>query len=176
MNAIPRQQEGGWRPPGDQCEVAVLYDDSSARDRAISLCDRLASHFKGDLDFNFTWWSVRFLKDPEIAHLAEEASRQADLLLFSASEGLEPSAELKGWIEEWLAHRGDGEAALAVQVKKAKGETTPLESYLNAVARRGHLDYLPLIVPEAGHGPSSPQRLFLSNPLSAESSHWGINE
>src|SRR6267142_1820248 len=175
MNATQRHGDGGWLPRSDRCEVAVVYDDIFARDRAISLCDRLASHFKGDLDFKFTWWSVRFLKDPEIAHLAEEASSKADLLLFSSSAGVEPSPDLKGWIEGWLAHRGDQEGALAVQVNKVKGEVTPLESYLSTVARRGHLDYLPLthssttFLPQPARKPGGPQRgLNSDTPLSTQ--------
>src|SRR5688572_1395837 len=75
----------------ERCEVAIVYFDKPSRDRAIHLCDTLLERFKDDLDFEFTWWNVRYLTDPHIAHLASEAIANSDLIVFAAGENAELS-------------------------------------------------------------------------------------
>src|SRR5256885_3820941 len=170
MNAIQLRPTGARLDTPERCEVAVVYDDIASRVRAIHLSESLASRFHGDLDFNFTWWNVRFLKDPQISRLAENAAAQADLVLFSISQASEPAPVLKDWIRRWLAHRESDEGALAVlldQSTASKDQITPLEFYLRKVAEGGHMDFLPRMMPQA-----SPRTLSVSH----ENSHWGINE
>jgi len=170
MNAIQLRPTGIRLDAPERCEVAVVYDDIAARVRAMHVSENLASRFEGDLDFNFTWWNVRFLKDPQISRLAEDAAAEADLVLFSISQATEPAPALKAWIKRWLALRRSDEGALAVLLDQSiatKDQITPLESYLRTVAEGGHMDFLPRMTPQA------PARTVS---VSHQNSHWGINE
>lgn len=132
----------------EQCEMAIVYADETARERAIQLCGRLAARFRMDPKFEFSWWNVRYLKDPQIAELAAQVAARADLLLFSSSGG-EPQRELKNWIRSWLPRRR-GQGALVAWVNRSgKAKTTQLELYLEDVAEQGEMDFLPLIAPAA---------------------------
>ena len=190
MNAIQLDPAGARLDIPERCEVAVVYDDVASRVRAIRLSESLTSRFAGDLDFNFTWWNIRFLKDPQISVLAEEAAAEADLVLFSISQAGEPAPALKDWVKRWLACRKSNDGALAVlldQSVASKDQITPLESYLRKVAEGGRMDFLPELIPPLTAGIDSRQSLrdprterqsSGENPhsLSRENSHWGINE
>jgi len=187
MTATHLKPDGVWFEGTGRCEVAVVYDDTSSRDRAIRMCDNLVNRFKDDLDFAFTWWNVRFFENPEIEQLAEQAAAEADLIFFSSAGAAEPSLEVKKWIEGWLACRETQEGALAVWVDKStemQDRITPLEFYLRDVAERGHLDFLPLVYPAATISQDPIRRQVSQDvrrpenqlPNSPPISHWGINE
>ena len=133
----------------EQCRMAIVYDDESARERAMHLCDRLATQFRKDPQFDFSWWNIRYLKDPQVSELAAQVAARADLLLFSSSRA-EPPAELKKWIKAWLPRRrGHGGALVTWVNRSAQAVATQLELYLKDVAQEGEMDYLPLIDPAA---------------------------
>lgn len=142
-------KETDLHPRDEQCEMAILYDDDSARDRAMHLCKRLDLQFRKDPQFDFSWWNIRYLKDPQVAELAAQVAARADLLLFSTTRG-KPPAELKKWIGEWLPRRRGHGGALVTWVNRSSEATaTQLELFLKDVARKGEMDYLPLIDPAA---------------------------
>jgi hypothetical protein len=130
----------------EQCEMAVFYDDDFARDRAMQLCGRLSDRFHEDPPFDFSWWRIRHLKDPAVAQLAAQVAARADLVFVSSSRA-EPSLELKKWVENWLPHRRGHDGALVTWVNRSSsGQTeTQLELYLRGVAKKGQLDFLPLM-------------------------------
>ena len=130
----------------EQCEMAVFYDDDVARDRAMQLCGRLSDRFHEDLPFDFSWWRIRHLKDPAVAQLASQVAARADLVFVSSSRA-EPSIELKKWVEDWLPHRRGHDGALVTWVNRSsRGRIeTQLELYLRDVAKKGQLDFLPLM-------------------------------
>ena len=137
----------GSSEPLDQCEMAIFYDDDFARERAMHLCDRLTDRFHQDPAFDFSWWRIRHLKDPNVAQLAAQVAARADLLFVSSSRG-EPPVELKEWFKDWLPQRQGRDGALVTWVNpaaKGKKKETQLELYLRSVAKEGQLDFLPLM-------------------------------
>ena len=56
------------------CRVAMFYDDTAARDRAVTLSHHLVDHFWHELDFAFSWWRFRYLADPVVAETASVAA------------------------------------------------------------------------------------------------------
>jgi hypothetical protein len=133
----------------EACEMAIVYDDGSARERAMYLCDRLATQFHKDPQFEFSWWNIRYLNDPQVAELAARVAARADLLLFSSSRG-EPPTELKRWVKAWLPRRrGHGGALVTWVNRSAETVATQLELYLKGVAQEGEMDYVPLVDPAA---------------------------
>lgn len=134
-------------PLGEQraCAVAVIYEDSAARNEAIQLCARLMRAFEQELEFDFTWWRFKFLLDPEIAQLAAAAAAGADLILVAVHRAESFPLEVESWFERWPAQRKLSEGAL-VLIHSAGGnesQTGLSDAYLRLVAQRARLDYLP---------------------------------
>lgn len=121
-----------------KCRVAVLYEDTPARERAVWLGHHLALQLTGDLEFEFSWWRFRYLGDPQIADAAAEAASDADILIFSARADSEVPEELREFIDLWLHHRGDGAPVLVPLVEPATAEAiaaSPLARLLQDTAR-----------------------------------------
>jgi hypothetical protein len=146
-----------------------VYFDKPSRDRAIHLCDTLLERFKDDLDFEFTWWNVRYLTEPHVAHLASEAIVNSDLIVFAAGENAELSPQVKRRLERWMRQRQGREGALAVYLEAPSTAENPLDAYARGVAARAHLDYVAPTVAETRHHSTFDQFKF-------PTSHWGINE
>jgi hypothetical protein len=139
---------------GDRAEVCtatVVYDDAIACDLAIELCQRLARKFSGDLEFEFTWWGLKYLSDPEIASQAAQVAMKADLIIFSIHKLEALPLEIETWFERWIRQRAPGGGALVVlRQPKAERSWIPLEqSYFEALAQRASLDYVQLSLPGA---------------------------
>jgi len=89
------------------CRVAMFYDDTAARDRAVTLSHHLADHFWQELDFSFSWWRFRYLEDPGIAETACAAAASADILVFSVVAASLPEAHVLRWLNSWVPHRNE---------------------------------------------------------------------
>lgn len=130
--------------------VAVVYEDTLTRDRALSVCDELVRQFWAEVDFEITWWREGYLADSNIAMAAASSAINADLIVFSAHAEGELSAGLKTWIETWLDKRGDREGVLIGLIGTPQDAITGIDlkhRYLTQIAERGKLDYLSSILP-----------------------------
>jgi len=133
-----------WRKP-EVCSVVVLYEDVATRDAAVELCDTLTARFGAELEFEFTWWGFRYLAEEEIAKQAASAALAADLILVSVRKPEDLPLEVKAWFERWLSDREPAEGALVVlQTEKETPQQPGRDPYLQLVALRAKLDYLPL--------------------------------
>ena len=168
--------------------MVVLYEDVATRDAAVELCDTLTAKFGADLEFEFTWWGFRYLADDEIAKQAAGAALAADLILVSVRQAEDLPLEVKAWFERWLSDRQPAEGALVVL------ESSPAEvrgyamrdPYLQLVALRARMDYLPLREGQLTQGTNgfSPDGFSLpripeTNGNPRQEDHytgWGINE
>jgi hypothetical protein len=133
------------------CTATVVYDDATACDLAIRLCQRLARKFAGDLEFEFTWWRLKYLSDSEIAAQAAQVAMKADLIIFSIHKVDTLPLELETWFECWIKGRSRCGGALVVlrQPKEERNWTPPEQSYFESLAQRASLDYLQLSTPGA---------------------------
>jgi hypothetical protein len=158
------------------CVSAILYDEPRSRDLALALCDQLQARFWRDLDFEFTWWNLRFLADPHIAWSAAQAVSAADVIVFSLQDQVGLAGDIKGWIETWLPDRHGRTGALAT-LTLAPAEVlkhSPASvSFLESVAQRAGMDFLPLAASAAIAKPALRWPVF--PPIPAPS-NWGINE
>src|SRR5262249_2143287 len=127
----------------EQCRVAVIYEDEHSKNLALNLCNQLHTQFWDDLGFQFSWWHFRFLDDPRLAAFALEEASMADVLLFAVQPVGDIPRLVKGWIDQWLEKRRRSTGALAT-LASAVGPATMRGSYLERIARRAGLDYLPL--------------------------------
>jgi len=176
---------------GEALAVAVVYEDSATRDRAMSLCDHLVHKLWEDIDFEFSWWKCDYLCDAGIAADAAVAAGRADMIIFSGDADRELSPAVKTWTETWAARRENREGALVALVGMGNGPVQGAGTshiYLRDVAQRAEMDYLtnlsdPLSEPVNGlvHGMTqraAPVSSVLDRFLLRVSpaSHWGINE
>jgi hypothetical protein len=179
----------------DQCGVTVIYEDTAARQRALSLAHHLIRAFWADIDFQFSWWRFRFLEDPAFVEAATHAAAKADVILFSTSSSHIPPETIRNWIELWVPLRTNGEGVLLVLTAHsddAQIAASPIYSFLQSVAHRANMDCLPSLTPDpwVTETPAIQQiqnrahesSRILDNILRQKShgppfpSHWGINE
>jgi hypothetical protein len=164
----------------------VLYEEVPSRDLALRVCDRLSQNFADDLDFEFTWWGLRYLGDAQVSIEASRFAMEADLIIVAVSRTAMLSMELLSWFERSLLGRRSPGGALAVfQTSPDDGSLPWQHPYLLSLAQRSHLDYLPLSISqltlEPGENP--PNEIILPHltraPLPNHPHHstgWGINE
>ena len=96
----------------ERCHVAVLYEDTEARERAVVLSHHLVEGFWQELDFSFSWWRFRYLEDGALAEEAAQSALMADVLVFSALAAGQPPPEVRDWIELWAPQRTAGPGVL----------------------------------------------------------------
>jgi hypothetical protein len=134
------------RPQTDMhCAIAVIYDDTATRERALWLCHHLVREFWAEIDFQFSWWRFRYLNDPEIARAAAQAAIKADVLIFSAREAEDLPGEVRDWVDAWLPHKRGRPSVLLGMVGDqgaSPGALSPLGTCLHEIAQRGGMDYL----------------------------------
>ncbi len=179
----------------DKCKVAVLYANTAARERGISLCHHLVHEFWAQIDFEFSWWRFRYLADADLAQAASRAAADADMVSVSglASESL--PGHVQDWLDRWLPVGKAHDAVVIVLADTAnpvKLSASPLVAQVAEAAHRVNLDCL--LPPGAPGGVSGPDPLGLMHdrathvtevldeilhhisPPPTQPSHWGLNE
>jgi hypothetical protein len=130
---------------GYEFKIAVVYQDALAQSWAIQMCRPVRQKF-GVENVQNTWHSVHSLSDPEVLLEAANAALAADVIVIAVHAADEMPPELCAWIDVWLPRRRARVGALAALIGVA-GEPAPpavrTQEYLQAVARRGSLDFLP---------------------------------
>jgi hypothetical protein len=125
--------------------VAGVYQDSVTRGWAFESYLQTAPRVDKDHIRN-TWYDVNSLSDPQILLEAVHTTRVADVIVISVHAADDLPLNLYAWIAAWLPRRLSRAGALAAMV----GVAEPLDSpslrtlkYLQAVARRAQLDFIP---------------------------------
>ena len=121
--------------------IAVVYEDSKTRARAVQFCDLLVERFWSLYSFDLSWWSFDDLMQDHVAHDAAAKAAAADLLLFSTHANSSMPANLEEWNEGWLALRNRREGWLLGLVDGGQGAGAR-HKYLRQAAHRGGMDYL----------------------------------
>jgi hypothetical protein len=175
----------------EPCSVVVLYEDAFTRDQALALCARLRQQWGGEVDFDFSFWKLAFLRDALMAKAAGYAAVRADLLIFSAQYQGEWPADVKQWLETWLAARAARTGALIPLIQGAAGweqTVSSKQTFLCELARRAKMDCLvqdlaPLVGPDAVSFDTLLQSslqspAFPPGPPASDTAYfqWGINE
>ena len=171
--------------------VVVAYEDTATRDRAIGVCDGIFAQLGPETDCEISWWRFSYLCDPTLAAQAADAAAQAGLILFSTHAGAGLPPHVRDWIELWVSRKSTQPSALAAligMVGDAQQGLTPIHYYLQSVASRARMDFMPhaaipLSVGQYGGGEIAPKND--ASPAQAgdgfyepehPTSHWGLNE
>ena len=181
--------------PPNRCLVTVLYEDTRARDRAISLSHRLVRDFWHEIDFGFSWWRFRYLDDATISGAALGAAVDADIIVFSYDASHELPVGVVDWLDRWTNTRSPAAGIIVPLVDP--GAATELQSSsglvcLQDAARRVGMDCLtpgqmrypfsPLGSVEYIHDRANQTTRVLDDILKnmghapTPPTHWGINE
>ncbi len=127
-------------------KITLVYDNFTSYSRAAPLCER-AAHLLGEQALSIASWRICKLDHPDVLPEAVQAATEADVILVSLASGADLPIPLCVWIDAWLPRRCQRLGTLAALI----GETEALclhpsraEAYLQAVARRGDLDFLPM--------------------------------
>ncbi len=152
---MTRANENGARAETKAAwSVVVVYEDPTARERAVSFCDQLVARFWAAFEFEVSWWSFALLGQTAAAKEATGTAARADLIVVSTgSEGDFP-APIKDWIEAWLRARGDREGLLAGLIEPSanpSGWEGQKHNYLRNAAHRGAMDYLTQVPQDIAH-------------------------
>ena len=128
-----------------KCSVIVVYADTAARERALSLCHHLVQQFWTEIDFEFCWWRFRYLEDPDLARAAAQAAAAADMVIVSACASEDLPAHVKGWFSLWPPEVSGREAVLVVLADthdKKELSVSPFVAFAEQAARQARLDCL----------------------------------
>lgn len=179
-----------WEPkyPFD---LAVVYEDTATRNRAMQLYDHLAQQLLDEYDFQCSWWKLDHLDNPGLCDQAADAAAEANMVIVSLRGDQGPSTVFEQWLHGWLSRRGDQKSALVVLLGE-KGErgsqTRHLQSQLQQAARQARMDFfVHAYDPPAPGVPGSPElrvhRAETVTPVleeipeqAAYLPRWGINE
>ena len=177
------------------CRVAVFYDETAARERAVGLANHLVRHFWEVLDLSFSWWRLRYLGEPAIAETAALAAQFSDVLVFSVDAASHPDAATLVWMDRWVPQRGKDAGAIVPLLHPATPDAiseSPWMVQIEAIARESGLECLlppalkgsPLFaenfrrVQRQVHHVGGIMDAILHRPTGggAPPSHWGLNE
>jgi hypothetical protein len=182
MNGTTLVQESLSLEGANPCQLLVLYEDASAHDAAMEVCERLLAHFGADLAFAFSFWTFKDLATPASAHWAAEAVSRADVILL-ALEGRDPAPEAVNWLDACARARTKMNGALAVIVTGPRNPGLVIEVFLSRmrfIAHRLRMDFLPLVPAAPNPGREArpePFPMALSHAREESGgSHWGLNE
>jgi hypothetical protein len=145
QNVFLDESETALDGSGYEFKIAVVYQDTLAQSWAIQMCRPVRQKFGGENVQN-TWHSVCSLSDPEILVEAAHAALAADVIVVAVHAADELPPELCAWIDVWLPRRLARVGALAALIgvpAEPAPEVSRTQEYLQAVARRGLLDFLP---------------------------------
>jgi hypothetical protein len=126
-------------------KVAVLYENTEAREAAVAFCDRLVERFWAQVGFDIGWWSFELLAEPGAAGEAAEKAADANLVVFASQFETGLPWSLRAWNETWLARRGEREGTLvelAISAAVPNRDSAAKPAYLRQLAHRGGMDYL----------------------------------
>jgi hypothetical protein len=148
--------------------VAGVYQDSVTRGWAVQAYLPPIPRVEKD-QIRKKWYDVHSLSEPEILLEAVHTALAADVIVVSVYAADDLPLNLYAWITAWLPRRLSRAGALAAMV----GVAEPLDSpslrtlkYLQAVARRAQLDFIPQPRVRAAHSTLASHRA--AEPAAAE--------
>jgi hypothetical protein len=137
----------------------LAYENANTAKRAKEMWDRLMRALKDHYGLKLRLWKFDVLRIPEVRDAAATDVARANITL-TATRGAEKlPAEVKAWIELWLAQKHkaqDNKRALALLFDappdKLGASALAQFAYLQRVARKGSMDFFVSTFGSAGGG------------------------
>jgi hypothetical protein len=125
--------------------VATFYRDTRTRKWAEGVCG-LVTQLTGSEWIRTRSWMLGNLTQPQVFPCAVQAAATADIIIVSVYATDQLLLDFYSWINEWLPQRRQAPGTLVALIGAPDHldfAAPPIEEYLQAVARKGHLDFLP---------------------------------
>ncbi len=125
--------------------VATVYQDPLTRHWARELWDRVGQ-LVGQGGICHQSWKIGDLTDAQAYTGAVQAATEADVLVVSVRDAGELPINLCVWIDAWMPRRAGRAGALVALIgvcPQPNVQSGRVHAYLEAVARRVGLDFLP---------------------------------
>jgi hypothetical protein len=126
--------------------IVGVYQDPVTQSWGVSIC-RPATQLTGEDHVRNTWYDMHSLDNIETLLEAVRAALAADVIVISVYAGEELPLGLYVWIDAWLPRRTLRDGALIALIGADEPQDLPSDctrGYLQAVARKAHLDFIPL--------------------------------
>jgi hypothetical protein len=170
-------------------DVVIAYQDLETGKSAKNTYDFLVEHLGHECEFSSQMWKFDVLAIPKLREIAAKDGAAADIIIISCHGGELP-AEVKAWIELWLAEETKPIALVALFGPGEVEGTEAIRSYLAGVAKRGRMEFFAQPDEWPGSKPSETSFLIrretgqdralsmLAGAMNRETSfpRWGINE
>jgi hypothetical protein len=122
--------------------VVIAYEDFETGKHAKKTYDFLTEHLSSECVFTSQMWKFDVLGIPKLREIAARDAAAADIVVISCHGSTDLPAEVKAWIELWLAERTQPIALVALFDGAAITPAThAVRDYLNKVAIRGHMEF-----------------------------------
>lgn len=157
--------------------IAVMaYEDARTAERGKEPWDHLMCALRGHYWSWVALWEFALLRTPELRVVAAADAARADLILITTRGAGELPAEVKGWIEVWLAQKRemqDQQSTLAVLFDAPPATVGPPAlaqfAYLQRVARSGNMDFFASTFDQSGETIGFPRLQIAEQPRAAMS-------
>jgi len=141
--------------------VLVLYENGTARDRAVQFCDSLVQRFWPTFGFDLSWCDWQRLQDPKQAKEFTQKAVETELLVVATGGQGKLPLHVRDWLELSLQDRGDREGVLVdlyVAEIGCNPEASATQLYLRKFAHLCGMDYLTAVPESLPHCfPESPE-------------------
>jgi hypothetical protein len=137
------------RESGYELNIVGVYQDPLTQSWGVPMC-RLAMQLAGEDLVRNTWYDVHSLSDLGILLAAVRAALVADVIVVSVYAVDVLPLDLYVWINAWLPRRNAREGAFTALIgadNPQDSQSVRTHDYLHAVARKGRLDFIPLLKP-----------------------------
>jgi hypothetical protein len=129
--------------------IVGVYQDPLTQSWGMPMC-RLATQLVGEGHILSLWYDVHSLDDTGVLLEAVRATLTADVIVVSVHAADELPLGLYVWIDAWLPRRAAREGALTALIGADEPQdfrSIHTREYLQAVARKAQLDFIPLFEP-----------------------------
>jgi hypothetical protein len=168
-----------------------VYQDSVTRSWAMQMCRR-ATRLAGAAGAQNQWFDANALGHPGTFLTAVQAAMTADVIVVSVYAAEELPLDLYVWFEAWLPRRLPRVGALTALIgveESMDSQTVRTLEYLQAVARKAKLDFVPRKRKRPGAFPTAALKATQAEANAAKQGlcelygrqsdnycHWGLNE
>lgn len=143
MSTTLNEVESASVAPGRRMQVLMVHEDEGALACIWHLTSLLQEQFP---DIELQWHScpASALSSPEseMAQVATEHGREADLLVFCSGLSVEVSPEIRRWTERWAASTPVGEAAIVQLIPCHASPSSQAAAYFRDLASQERITFL----------------------------------
>ena len=149
IELLPDEMTVAPRESGYELNIVGVYQDPLTQSWAVPMC-RLAKQLVGEDLVRNTSYDVHSLSDLAMLLAAVRAALVADVIVVSVYAADDLPLDLYVWINAWLPRRNAREGAFTALIgadKPQDPQSVRTHDYLQAVARKARLDFIPLLKP-----------------------------